>query len=280
MLHLVQYDVSSELSGIPWFRVHDTSFALLSCLVPFWSFELPKWLRSGKLASLRCWQHSVDTTASADTLPVESGLFRRDVDSTSKRALHRVIKPCVSYVWWSEASVLQICPVSSQLKVVPSIQPRALSITMDRATGIIHFLVGGIGVSWAFTVCRSLLAQAFRKLSPDRRAKIYFACFRCLQFLFESTKFRKSFVICATFRFAMNVPKFFISRLVFRNSQNHFRCFVFKRKVSHFREISRNSRKSKWTRASSQNARYLCLWEGWETAFGFWLLAFGAVGLF
>ena len=62
----------------------------LSCLVPFWSFELPKWLRSGKLASLRCWQHSVDTTASADTLPVESGLFRRDVDSTSKRALHLV----------------------------------------------------------------------------------------------------------------------------------------------------------------------------------------------
>jgi hypothetical protein len=28
----------------------------LACLVPFWSFELPKWLRSGKLASLRCWQ--------------------------------------------------------------------------------------------------------------------------------------------------------------------------------------------------------------------------------
>ena len=76
---------------------------------------------------------------------------------------------------------------------------------------------------------------------------------------------RKSLVICATFRFAMNVPKFFISRLVFRNSQKQKICFVFKRKVSHFRGISRNSRKSKWTRASSQNARYLCLWEGWET---------------
>ena len=63
----------------------------------------------------------------------------------------------------------------------------------------------------------------------------------------------------------MNVPKFFISRLVFRNSQKQKICFVFKRKVSHFRGISRNSRKSKWTRASSQNARYLCLWEGWET---------------
>ena len=63
----------------------------------------------------------------------------------------------------------------------------------------------------------------------------------------------------------MNVPKFFISRLDSRKSQTFLNCFVFKRKVSHFREISRNSRKSKWTRASSQNARYLCLWEGWET---------------
>ena len=35
----------------------------------------------------------------------------------------------------------------SHFQVVPSIQPRALSITMDRATGIIHFLGGGIGVS-------------------------------------------------------------------------------------------------------------------------------------
>ena len=35
----------------------------------------------------RCWQHSVDTTASADTLPVESGLFRRDVDSTAEKAV-------------------------------------------------------------------------------------------------------------------------------------------------------------------------------------------------
>jgi len=34
-----------------------------------------------------CWQHSVDTTASADTLPVESGLFRRDVDSTAEKAV-------------------------------------------------------------------------------------------------------------------------------------------------------------------------------------------------
>ena len=83
--------------------------------------------------------------------------------------------------YWQEL-VESLIWVHCQLQVVPSIQPRALSITMDRATGIIHFLGGGIGVSWAFTVGRSLLAQAFRKLCADRRAKIYFACFWCLQF--------------------------------------------------------------------------------------------------
>ena len=37
--------------------------------------------------------------------------------------------------------------VHCQLQVVPSIQPRALSMPLARATGIIHFLGGGIGVS-------------------------------------------------------------------------------------------------------------------------------------
>jgi len=44
---------------IPGENVPERQFTVivsLSCLVPFWSFELPKWLRSGKLASLRCWQ--------------------------------------------------------------------------------------------------------------------------------------------------------------------------------------------------------------------------------
>ena len=50
--------------------------------------------------------------------------------------------------------ICRVCIISSigerqvsHFQVVPSIQPRALSITMDRATGIIHFLGGGIGVS-------------------------------------------------------------------------------------------------------------------------------------
>ena len=48
--------------------------------------------------------------------------------------------------YWQEL-VESLIWVHCQLQVVPSIQPRALSITMDRATGIIHFLGGGIGVS-------------------------------------------------------------------------------------------------------------------------------------
>ena len=48
--------------------------------------------------------------------------------------------------YWQEL-VESLIWVHCQLQVVPSIQPRALSITKDRATGIIHFLGGGIGVS-------------------------------------------------------------------------------------------------------------------------------------
>jgi photosystem I P700 chlorophyll a apoprotein A1 len=48
--------------------------------------------------------------------------------------------------YWQEL-VESLIWVHCQLQVVPSIQPKALSITMDRATGIIHFLGGGIGVS-------------------------------------------------------------------------------------------------------------------------------------
>jgi len=41
-----------------------------------------------------------------------------------------------------------------KLHLVPVIQPRALSITMGRAVGLTHYLVGGVGVSWAFSICR------------------------------------------------------------------------------------------------------------------------------
>jgi photosystem I P700 chlorophyll a apoprotein A1 len=37
-----------------------------------------------------------------------------------------------------------------KLKVAPTIQPRALSITQGRAVGVTHFLVGGIATTWAF----------------------------------------------------------------------------------------------------------------------------------
>jgi len=38
----------------------------------------------------------------------------------------------------------------NKLKLAPTIQPRALSITQGRAVGVAHFLVGGIATTWAF----------------------------------------------------------------------------------------------------------------------------------
>ena len=57
--------------------------------------------------------------------------------------------------YWQEL-VESLLWVHVKLQLVPSLQPRALSITIGRAVGVIHFLAGGIGVSWAFTVCRLL----------------------------------------------------------------------------------------------------------------------------
>jgi photosystem I P700 chlorophyll a apoprotein A1 len=38
----------------------------------------------------------------------------------------------------------------SKLKLAPTIQPRALSITQGRAVGVTHFLLGGIVTTWCF----------------------------------------------------------------------------------------------------------------------------------
>ena len=41
-----------------------------------------------------------------------------------------------------------------KLKIVPHIQPRALSISQGRLVGLTHFLFGGIGCTWSFTLAR------------------------------------------------------------------------------------------------------------------------------
>jgi photosystem I P700 chlorophyll a apoprotein A1 len=41
-----------------------------------------------------------------------------------------------------------------KLGVVPFIQPRALSITQGRAVGLCHYMLGGIGCTWSFTLSR------------------------------------------------------------------------------------------------------------------------------
>ena len=44
----------------------------------------------------------------------------------------------------------------TKLFVVPSIQPRALSISQGRAVGISHYILGGIGCTWSFFISRSV----------------------------------------------------------------------------------------------------------------------------
>jgi photosystem I P700 chlorophyll a apoprotein A1 len=55
--------------------------------------------------------------------------------------------------YWQEL-IESIVWAHSKLKVAPAIQPRALSITQGRAVGLAHYLLGGIGTTWAFFLAR------------------------------------------------------------------------------------------------------------------------------
>jgi photosystem I P700 chlorophyll a apoprotein A1 len=55
--------------------------------------------------------------------------------------------------YWQEL-IESIVWAHNKLKVAPTIQPRALSITQGRAVGVAHYLLGGIGTTWAFFLAR------------------------------------------------------------------------------------------------------------------------------
>jgi photosystem I P700 chlorophyll a apoprotein A1 len=55
--------------------------------------------------------------------------------------------------YWQEL-IESIVWAHNKLKVAPTIQPRALSITQGRAVGLAHYLLGGIGTTWSFFLAR------------------------------------------------------------------------------------------------------------------------------
>nr|AYO46872.1 photosystem I P700 chlorophyll A apoprotein A1 [Gelidium isabelae] len=55
--------------------------------------------------------------------------------------------------YWQEL-IESIVWAHNKVKVAPAIQPRALSITQGRAVGVAHYLLGGIGTTWAFFLAR------------------------------------------------------------------------------------------------------------------------------
>jgi photosystem I P700 chlorophyll a apoprotein A1 len=55
--------------------------------------------------------------------------------------------------YWQEL-IESIVWSHNKLKLAPAIQPRALSITQGRATGLAHYLLGGIGTTWSFFLAR------------------------------------------------------------------------------------------------------------------------------
>jgi photosystem I P700 chlorophyll a apoprotein A1 len=55
--------------------------------------------------------------------------------------------------YWQEL-IESVVWAHNKLHVAPAIQPRALSITQGRAVGLAHYLLGGIGTTWAFFLAR------------------------------------------------------------------------------------------------------------------------------
>ena len=55
--------------------------------------------------------------------------------------------------YWQEL-IESIVWAHNKLKLAPTIQPRALSITQGRASGLAHYLLGGIGTTWSFFLAR------------------------------------------------------------------------------------------------------------------------------
>mmetsp|Transcript_4772 Transcript_4772/g.11849 ORF Transcript_4772/g.11849 Transcript_4772/m.11849 type:complete len:633 (-) Transcript_4772:8-1906(-) len=57
--------------------------------------------------------------------------------------------------YWQEL-IESIVWAHHKVKLVPFIQPRALSISQGRAVGVSHYLLGGIGCTWSFFISRSV----------------------------------------------------------------------------------------------------------------------------
>jgi photosystem I P700 chlorophyll a apoprotein A1 len=57
--------------------------------------------------------------------------------------------------YWQEL-IESIVWAHNKLNFAPAIQPRALSITQGRAVGLAHYLLGGIGTTWAFFLARAV----------------------------------------------------------------------------------------------------------------------------
>ena len=63
------------------------------------------------------------------------------------------IQPHSGRGYWQEL-IESILWAHYKIKVIPSIEPRALSITQGRAVGLAHYILGGIATTWSFFISR------------------------------------------------------------------------------------------------------------------------------
>ena len=140
----------------------------------FWKMQSDLW---GSYISLHISHYSQgDFSANSITI---NGWLRKFLWSSSSQVIQSyALSTCVPYgfifliahfIWafslmflfsgrayWQEL-IESILWSHHKLKIIPHIQPRALSISQGRAVGFIHYTLGGIGCTWAFIISRMLV---------------------------------------------------------------------------------------------------------------------------
>ena len=73
--------------------------------------------------------------------------------ATSNSGYSLIQNPYSGRGYWQEL-IESILWAHHTFKILPHIQPRALSISQGRAVGLVHYFIGGISCTWAFFISR------------------------------------------------------------------------------------------------------------------------------
>jgi photosystem I P700 chlorophyll a apoprotein A1 len=165
----------------PWDHLYLAVFWMYNCLSLFlfhyfWKMQSDVWGVYDEAQQQISHMSGGDFSVNATTI---NGWLRNFLWSQAAQVIQSYASPSISsygfifisahFVWafslmflysgrayWQEL-IESILWAHHKLKIVPHIQPRALSISQGRAVGLTHYMLGGIGCTWAFFISRVIV---------------------------------------------------------------------------------------------------------------------------